>query len=113
MAVACPQPGESQLDQRGRDSSLPAPMIPKRDKMVNFRVSNEEYMFYRQVCAANGLHNFSELARLAIRHFAAPDHGRALIVSEVRDIQARMQVLAAEVEHLVQKVDHPSGALQE
>jgi hypothetical protein len=44
-------------------------MIESKDKVVNFRVTNGEYMAYCRVCAAAGLNNLSEMVRVAMNQF--------------------------------------------
>ena len=56
-------------------------MEESRDKVVNFRVTNHEYVSYCRACSAAGLDNLSEMVRVAMSQFvgqrmSAPANGR-------------------------------------
>jgi hypothetical protein len=85
-----------------------------KGKMVNFRVSLSEYELYREACASNGLRNFSELARLAIRRFLDANECSAVTATKVHDLQNRIRALAAEIQQLARKIDrNPAAASSE
>ena len=44
-------------------------MIQSKDKVVNFRVTHQEYVAYCRACRAAGLTNLSEMARAAMRQY--------------------------------------------
>ena len=44
-------------------------MLESKDKVINFRVTYDEYVSYCQACDAAGLNNLSEMAREAMRQF--------------------------------------------
>jgi hypothetical protein len=45
-------------------------MLEPKDKVINFRVTYQEYASYCRACSAAGLTNLSEMARVAMRQFA-------------------------------------------
>jgi hypothetical protein len=44
-------------------------MLESKDKVINFRVTYDEYVSYCQACDAAGLNNLSAMAREAMRQF--------------------------------------------
>jgi hypothetical protein len=44
-------------------------MLESKDKVVNFRVTYQEYIDYCRACTATGMNNLSEMARVAMREF--------------------------------------------
>ena len=43
--------------------------MQSKDKVVNFRVTHQEYISYCQACYVAGMNNLSEMARVAMREF--------------------------------------------
>jgi hypothetical protein len=58
-------------------------MEESKDKIVNFRVTNQEYVSYCRACSAAGLDNLSEMFRVALNQFvgqgASEQAGRRVI----------------------------------
>jgi hypothetical protein len=46
-------------------------MEESKDRVVNFRVTNGEYVAYCRACAVAGLNNLSEMVRVAMNQFVA------------------------------------------
>jgi hypothetical protein len=46
-------------------------MLESKDKVINFRVTYDEYVSYCQACDASGLNTLSEMAREAMRQFVS------------------------------------------
>jgi hypothetical protein len=75
-----------------------------RSKMISFRLSPEEYEHFREVCLTQGTRSFSEMARAAVNKLAQdPDAAYATngaVESRLRNLETRVQVLAAELRRL-------------
>ena len=80
-----------------------------RSKMISFRISQEEYEHFRELCLLQGIRSVSEMARAAVNKLAqdpeaAHLNGQAL-ESRVSNIEGQLQVLALELRRL----QHPNG----
>jgi hypothetical protein len=80
--------------------------LESRTRMVSFRLSNDEYFRFRQLCSTTGVRSVSELARLAINAFLQ-DPSRAVPESfdaRISDLESRLRLLALEVKDLHEKI---------
>ena len=75
-------------------------MSLKRSKMVSFRLSPAEYSRFRQVCAANGLRNISDLARAAMTMVASQELEIDPLSEQVREIRMQVQSINMELERI-------------
>jgi hypothetical protein len=74
----------------------------KKTKMVSFRISREEYRLLQGACSKAGARSVSELARSAMQRIILDagliEHGST--DAELRELQLKFSVLAAEVDRL-------------
>lgn len=80
-------------------------MSLKRSKMVSFRLSPAEYSQFRQVCAANGLRNISDLARAAMTMVASQDLEIDPLCDQVREIRMQVQSLTMQLDRISMAVE--------
>lgn len=86
--------------------------VESRNKMISFRLSEEEYDRFRDLCFTRGIRSVSELARTAINMLLQqPDRApHESLESRVADIEGRVHMLALELKRLHQHVAiHPSA----
>jgi len=81
----------------------------RRDKMISFRLSNEEYDTYREACAKVGIRSLSELARAGMQQFFSNHNGRD-VDDKLRDLRHRIQFLSLELERITEEVKRRDGA---
>lgn len=67
---------------------------PTRDRLVNFRVSEEEYERMKVELAASGLRSMSELARRAVLDRLSNGERWEAAVAELRERVAKLEALA-------------------
>ena len=70
--------------------------------MISFRLSGEEYRLLQRACEKSGARSVSDLARSAMQRIIL-DSGsldRGSTEAQLRELQMRFNVLAAEVERL-------------
>jgi hypothetical protein len=82
--------------------SVPRP----RTRLVNFRVSEEEYGTLRAACARHGARSISDFARLAVLGWAGSTDLQATAM------QWRMSSLGHKMAELEGRVGHLLGALE-
>jgi hypothetical protein len=75
--------------------------------MVSFRLSPEEYSRYCSACPAVGARSLSELARVAIERLTAIPGASPTVDIQMRALNSKVQMLAAELERLSQIVKAP------
>jgi hypothetical protein len=72
--------------------------------MISFRLSPEEYQHFRDFCLTQGTRSFSEMARAAVNKLAqdpeAANATNGAVESRLRNLEGRVQVLAAELRRL-------------
>jgi hypothetical protein len=70
--------------------------------MISFRLSEEEYDRFRDLCFSNGIPSVSEMARSAIHMLFQQTAcaSRESLESRVADIEGRLQSLSTEVKKL-------------
>jgi hypothetical protein len=78
-----------------------------KSKMVSFRLSPEEYSRYCSACPAVGARSLSELARVAIERLTAIPGASPSVDIQMRALNSKVQMLAAELERLSQIVKAP------
>ena len=78
--------------------------IDSRSKLVSFRMTEEEYERFREICYTKGIRNVSEMARAAITLLLQqPDRiAEGCLESRVNELEGRLQKLAGEVKRLQQ-----------
>lgn len=75
----------------------------RRDKMISFRLSNEEYDAYRDACSKVGIRSLSELARAGMQQFFS-NHSGGGVDDKLRDLRQRIQFLSLELERITEEV---------
>ena len=83
-------------------------VVTPKSKIVSFRLSQEEYGRYRSACPAVGARSLSELARVAIERLTGVSNPPP-VDPLVRALDAKVRVLAAELERLSQIVGASKG----
>lgn len=73
--------------------------------MVSFRLSPDEYAYYRRICASVGVRSLSELAREAIHQLVGLRQDNAPLDSQVVYLRERVQYLSREIEGFAQRVE--------
>lgn len=76
--------------------------IQSRSKLITFRLTEEEYEQFLNVCYANGPASVSEMARVAVNRLVEqPGHATdEALTSLVKDLEARMRLLVRELNKL-------------
>jgi len=73
-------------------------VLKPRNRLVYFRISEEEYQRLADICAAGGARSMSELARLALTRVTGDrDHGEALdlLLRSIEQATERLNELTA------------------
>ena len=75
-----------------------------KNRMITFRVSEEEYERFRDVCLTHGLRSVSELARSAINMLVQqPDRmPQQALECRVAELEGRLRMLSLEFKRLNQ-----------
>jgi hypothetical protein len=70
--------------------------------MVSFRISNEEYNRFREICFTNGMRSISEMARTAMNMLLErPALGaNSSLEARLTEIEARLHLLSREIKTL-------------
>jgi hypothetical protein len=96
-------------------SNSPTPALPtnaafdSRNRMLSVRLSVGEYEKFRELCLTSGIRSLSELARVAINHFAKqPAHSVSQSSIEIRlsELEAKFRILSLELKGLHNKQQH-------
>jgi hypothetical protein len=85
-------------------------MSLKRSKMVSFRLSPEEYIRFREVCAKKGVRSISDLARVAMTIIASEEVEIDPLSDQVRDIRRQVQSLSIELDRISDVVESRKAA---
>ena len=92
-------------------------ILKPRNRLVNFRLTEEEFGQLREACLAQGARSISDFARSAVlrqadySEMAAPRSAHGVIAGDgpstqsLLELQSAMQQLEARVGQLVQQVD--------
>jgi Arc/MetJ-type ribon-helix-helix transcriptional regulator len=78
-------------------------MPDRKDKMVSFRLSQEEYEQLQKACGERGVRNVSDLARSAMRTLLGHETGRDALVGQVEELRQRVTELSRELDRLSAK----------
>ncbi len=73
-----------------------------KSRMVSFRLSEEEYLQFREACSVHGVRSLSELARVAMQKMAS--HPKTTIDLQIQQLRDRVLSLSAELEGLANQV---------
>jgi hypothetical protein len=82
----------------------------RKSKMVSFRLSPSDYLRFREVCAARGVHSISDLARIAMDSFASSQSSPDPMSSEIRDLRSQVRAIENELDRLSQLVEAGKSA---
>lgn len=76
--------------------------IDARSRMVTFRLSEQEYERFRELCFVRGIRSVSEMARLAINMLSQQPARvpREALEMRVAELEGRIHLLALEVKKL-------------
>ena len=82
-------------------------ILKPRNRLVNFRLTDEEFVYLREACAAQGARSISDFARSAVlrqadRSAPASDSPSTQSLAELQSMMAQLE---ARVGQLVQQVD--------
>lgn len=77
----------------------------RKSKMVSFRLSQEEYLRFRELCATQGVRSLSDLARTAMHRMVASESRADPLVLEVQDLRSQVRSLSQELDRLSQAVE--------
>ncbi len=82
-------------------------ILKPRNRLVNFRLTDEEFTYLREACSAQGARSISDFARSAVlrqadRSSNSADHPSTQSLAE---LQSMMVQLETRVGQLVQQVD--------
>ena len=86
-------------------------ILKPRNRLVNFRLMEEEFVYLREACLAQGARSISDFARSAVLRQAdrsgAPgaSAGESPSTQSLADLQSMMMQLQARVGQLVEQVD--------
>ncbi len=82
---------------------MPSIMSERKDRRIIFRVSEDEYLRLQRLCLATKNRSISDLVRRAVDYWV--HHGAGELDTGLhgglRELNARMAALAAQVERLV------------
>jgi hypothetical protein len=85
-------------------------MSLKRTKMVSFRLSQEEYARFLEVCAVKGIRSISDLARVAMITIASQEVEIDPLSDQVWDIRRQVQSLSLELDRISNMVEARKAA---
>lgn len=86
------------------------PVYRPRNRLVNFRLSDEEYEFLRVACAQNGARSISDFARLAVLRQAGSDERQSASIQwRLSALGHKMSELESRVRHLLRLLESSSG----
>ena len=76
-------------------------VLKRRTRMVNFRLSEDEYTDLRNMCMAKGVRSVSDFARSAVAQLVSETNGSTgMFESTVRQLYGRIEELDREVKRL-------------
>ena len=85
-------------------------MDHQKNKMVSFRLSDEEYLRMRAYCEVIGAQNLSELARVAMQRFIeAQAQDDNSIYAQVNELRERIREIGAELDRISRQVGKTNG----
>jgi hypothetical protein len=77
--------------------------MSRRNRMVSFRLSDEEYVAYRDACSRAGIRSISEMARAGLQHLFSVPSGNGLD-HKLSDLRDRIQFLSFELDRITEQV---------
>ena len=88
------------------------PVLKRRNRVVNFRLSESEYGKLKDFCVTQEARCISDVARSALLHFIeGGDHVQDIPPSRtIRKVTSRVKKLEGEVKRLARLVDGESGS---
>jgi hypothetical protein len=78
--------------------------------MVSFRLSQADYLRFREICEARGVQSLSDLARIAMESFAASEDRPDSISSDIRDLRSQIRSLTLELDRIARLVETSKAA---
>ena len=88
--------------------------VESRNRMISFRLTEEEYKSFTSLCFRRGIRSVSELARSAI-NIMLTEPGRAVqgdLESRVNELEGRLEALSHELKKLNQRNDQKTVSFQ-
>lgn len=87
-------------------------ILKRRNRMVSFRLSEDEYAGLRNVCLTEGARSVSDLARDAVHRLIGKNGASAEVQLQttVQTLAGRMEELDREVKRLAQMVEGRAAA---
>lgn len=78
-------------------------MFKSKTKMISFRLSQEEFLEFRNICVQEGFASFSDLVRVAVQQLLAKRaHQREMsLQASMEQIQSRMDELDRNIKRLM------------
>lgn len=85
--------------------------VSSRSRMISFRVSAEEYRRLREICLANGIRNFSEMARTAVNVLLQQPRlmRQETLEYQLAELKARVDTLAIHMRELKHNATNGAG----
>jgi len=82
-------------------------ILKPRNRLVNFRLTDEEFTYLKEACSAQGARSISDFARSAVLRQAdrSGSNANAPSTQSLAELQSMMVHLEARVGQLVQQVD--------
>lgn len=79
--------------------------------MISFRLTDEEYFRFRQLCLSRGLRNVSELVRAAVNHITTGTHpGQVFTEPEMHTRLATLETRFANLASSVAQIENRLAA---
>ncbi len=83
------------------------PRLRRRNRIINFRLNDEEYEEMRQACLKTGTRCISEFARVAVLQMARAEvQGERPLENRFRHLDHALSNLAVNVGYLVELLEH-------
>jgi len=75
-----------------------------RNRVVVFRLSQDEYRMVQEACERTGARNLSEFARVGIFEYLQADALRSCLHRRVATLEEQIQSLQSQIRHLLEGV---------
>ena len=85
-------------------------VLKRRTRMVNFRLSEDEYRELKTICIANGARSISDFARTAVCKSIDGNGTPEKFESTVRELHGKFEALDREVKRLALLVEEGASA---
>ena len=86
-------------------------ILKRRNRMISFRLSEDEYTSLRSLCESEGARSVSDLARDAV-HRLIQKESETQVEATLRALAGRMDTLDLQVQQLTIAVDQVPAPLQ-